>query len=475
MHYFGGIKMQMNFGLKLSQTQKLVMTPELRQAITILQLSTLELDQYIEDQLLENPLLDVGEDDPKVDEVEDKTEEKEDSNTDDSIDWDEYFQDEANSTPIRVQREQKEEGTGYENFVSSTPTLQDHLMMQLHVSSVSKTILKIGEFLIGNIDKNGYLSITTKEVAKILKVDEDEVEEALKIIQTFDPAGVGARNLTECLLIQIDQRGIDAPKIKELVINHLTDLAEARFSKIAESLNISVSEVQDLKDILVTLDPKPGRNFASLNDVCYIVPDAVVEKIGDEYLVIMNDTISPRLSINSYYRSLLSSEDKESNISKFLSSRLDSAMWLIKSIEQRRVTLHKVIQSIVEVQKDFLENGLIYLKPLTMKEIADKVGVHESTVSRAISGKYVQTPRGVFELKFFFQSGLDNENGTSTSSESIKKMIQEIIDTEDPYNPLSDQKIADILKDKGISISRRTVSKYREEAGILSSAKRKRY
>ena len=230
-----------------------------------------------------------------------------------------------------------------------------------------------------------------------------------------------------------------------------------------------------MKDILVTLDPKPGRNYSSINDVHYIVPDAVIEKVGNEYVVIMNDTISPRLSINSYYRSLLTSEDKESNISKFLSNRLDSALWLIRSIEQRRITLHKVIQSIANVQRDFLDNGLIYLKPLTMKQIADMVEVHESTVSRAISGKYVQTPRGVFELKFFFQSGLENVNGTSTSSESIKKMMQEMINREDPYNPLSDQKIANMLKEKGISISRRTVAKYREEIGILSSAKRKRY
>ena len=252
-------------------------------------------------------------------------------------------------------------------------------------------------------------------------------------------------------------------------------MAEGRFSKIATMLNISLADVQHLKDILVTLDPKPGRNFSSANDVHYIIPDATIEKVGSEYVVIMNDSISPRLSINPYYRALLTSEDKESNISKFLSNRLDSALWLIKSIEQRRITLHKVIQSIADVQRDFLDHGLIYLKPLTMKQIADMVGVHESTVSRAISGKYVQTPRGIFELKFFFQSGLENVNGTMTSAESIKKIIREIIEGEDPYNPLSDQKIADVLKEKGITISRRTVAKYREEMGILSSTKRKRY
>lgn len=462
--------MQVNFSLTLSQTQKLVMTPELRQAITILQLSTFELRQYIENQLLENPLLDLNDDFIKSE----TPVEREADDREDSIDWEEYFQEEAGSGPIRGPREQREE-VMYENFISSTPSLQEHLMMQLRFAFISKTELKIGEFLIGNLDKNGYLRITVDEVAKLLKVSKKDVEDTLKIIQTFDPAGVGARNLIECLLIQIEQNGIKAPKIKELVTNHLEDLAECRFSKIAEALNISMAEVQQLKDILVTLDPKPGRNFSSINDVQYIIPDAVIEKVGNEYIVIMNDSISPKLSINPYYRALLTSEDKESSICKFLSNRLDSALWLIKSIEQRRITLQKVIESIVRVQREFFDNGLIYLKPLTMREIADMVGVHESTVSRAISGKYVQTPRGVFELKFFFQSGLENVNGTMTSAESTKKLIREIIEGEDSYNPLSDQKIADILKQKGISISRRTVAKYREEMGILSSNKRKRY
>jgi len=463
--------MQMNFSLSLSQTQKLVMTPELRQAITILQLSTLELGQYIQNQLLENPLLDISEDFSKNDVTDEREEEKE---KDDSIDWEEYFQDEASVEPIRIQREQKEE-IAYDNFISSTPSLQEHLMTQLHLSSLTKTGFKIGEFLIGNLDKNGYLAITTDEVSRLLKVSKNDVEDVLKVIQTFDPTGVGARNLTECLLIQIEQNGIKAPKIKDLVKNHLVDLAEGRFSKIADTLKISLAQVQQLKDILVTLDPKPGRNFSSPNDVHYIVPDATIEKVGNEYVVIMNDSLSPKLSINPYYRSLLTSVDKQSNISKFLSNRLDSALWLIKSIEQRRITLHKVIQSIADVQKDFLDNGLIYLKPLTMKQIADMVGIHESTVSRAISGKYVQTPRGIFELKFFFQSGLENANGTMTSAESIKRIMREMIEGEDPYNPLSDQKIADILNEKGVTISRRTVAKYREEMGILSSTKRKRY
>ncbi|HHW03694.1 MAG TPA: RNA polymerase factor sigma-54 [Thermoanaerobacterales bacterium] len=463
--------MQMGYGLSLSQTQKLVMTPELRQAITILQLSAMELDEYIEQELLENPLLDLNEDIPRNDDIIDKLNQKDS----DTIDWEEYFQDCSDLDFLRFPLEKREEELGFENYVSSTPSLQEHLMMQLHLCSISRTEFKIGEFLIGNIDKRGYLTISTAEASKLLKVPEQEVEKVLKLIQTFEPSGIGARNLIECLLIQVEQRNINMPKIKELITNHLKDLAEARYSRIAEALNISLSEVQRLKDVILTLDPKPGRNFSSANDIQYVTPDAIIEKVGNDYVVIMNDSISPRLSINSYYRSLLNSENRESSISKFLSQRLDSALWLIKSIEQRRITLNKVISTIVEVQRDFLDYGITYLKPLTMRQIADRVGIHESTVSRAISGKYVQTPRGVFELKFFFKNGLDNTNGSSTSSESIKKMIKEMVGNEDPYNPLSDQKIADDLKKKGIIISRRTVAKYREETGIPSSAKRKRY
>lgn len=468
--------MQMSYGLTLTQTQKLVMTPELRQAITILQLSSVELGEYIEQEFLNNPFLEISEEVlPKNDEMGEKNQSDSSSNTSESVDWEEYFQDNSDFGFSRYPKEKREDGPNYENFISSTPSLQEHLMVQLHLSNISKTCFKIGEFLIGNIDKNGYLTFGVAEAAKLLKVSEEEVRKALQVIQTFEPVGVGARSLTECLLIQLEQKGIDFPEIKALVKNHLTDLAEARYNIIADSLNISLSQVQHLRDIIVTLDPKPGRNFSSVNDTHYIIPDATIEKVGNDYVVIMNETLSPKLSINSYYRSLLYSEDKESNISKFLSNRLDSALWLIKSIEQRRITLNKVINSIVAAQRDFLDHGLNYLKPLNLKHIAEKIDMHESTVSRAINGKYVQTPRGVYELKFFFQTGLDSVNGSSISTKTIKMMLKEMVDNEDPYNPLSDQKIADIFRKQGIIIARRTVAKYREELGIPSSTKRKRF
>lgn len=466
--------MQMNYSLTLSQTQKLLMTPELRQAITILQLSSLELCDYIEQELLNNPLLDKEEDEYTAF-SEDGMRVDEGKMNEDTIEWEEYLQDYFDWDFLRFPKERKEEETSFENFVSANQTLQEYLLMQLRLAAADKKIFKIGEFLIGNLDKNGYLTVSVQEAARILRVREEEVEEALKVVQTLDPPGVGARNLQECLLIQVEQKGIKDPNLYELIKHHLKDLAEARYTRIAEKLNVPLSKVQELKDIVLSLDPKPARNFSSANEIQYVIPDAVIEKVGNEYVVIMNDSVTPRLSINPYYRSLLMSEDKESLTSKFLTRKLEAALWLIKSLEQRRMTLYKVIKAIVEVQREFLDKGISGLKPLTLKQIADVVGVHESTVSRAISGKYVQTPRGVFELKFFFQNGLENENGSSTCAETIKKMLKEMISNEDPYNPLSDQMIADDLKKKGIRISRRTVAKYREQLGIPSSAKRKRY
>jgi RNA polymerase sigma-54 factor len=464
--------MQTSYSLTLTQTQKLKMTPELCLAIKILQLSTMELSQYVEKELLENPMLDLCEDPTKTGEniVKPCSDGKERE-----IDWDEYFQNCSDFGYSRMPKEKKEDEINYENLITFTPSLQDHLMMQLHLCTTSKTSFKIGKFLIGNIDKRGYLILDIEDAVRFLKVTFAEVEQVLKLIQTFEPIGVGARNLKECLLIQIEQKCVATPAMRGLVANHLKDLAEARYTRIAEALGITLLEVQRIKDIILTFDPKPGISFSSPDDTHYIIPDASVEKTGDEYTIVMNDTISPRLSINPYYRSLLHTEDKESNTSKYLTNRLDSALWLIKSIEQRRNTLQRVIKSIVEVQQDFLDYGLIHLKPMTLKQIAEKIDVHESTVSRAIKGKYVQTPRGVFELKFFFKSGIENENGSITSSESIKKRMKQIVENEDRYNPMSDRKIADVLNHKGIVVSRRTVAKYRDEIGIPSSVRRKRF
>lgn len=472
----GGVKgMRMTYSLSLEQTQKLVMTPELRQAITILQLSSIELSEYIEQEILNNPVLEIKEDSAKEnnDDLEDvKLEDKEDSK--EEIDWEEYFQDSNNYDYKNSKVNYDQEEYSYENFITKAPTLQEHLIFQLQLSLLPKEYMRIGEFLIGSLNRNGYLTCSTQDIAKILKVGVDEVEKVLELIQTFDPLGVGARNIEECLLIQVYQQDIKNPNVEIVIKSHLKELAEGRYSKIAEALNISLKEVQEIKDIIQSLEPKPGRNFQD-SGVQYVVPDAIIKKVDGEYIIIINDTTAPRLTINNFYRELLSSESKGSSISKFLENRFESALWLIKSIDQRRMTLYNVVNSIVEVQRDFFEKGIHYLKPLTLKDIADMIGVHESTVSRATNGKYVQTPRGTYELKFFFSSGIDNVSGDATSSESIKKMLKDIIDNEDSYNPYSDQKITDMFKQKGIIISRRTIAKYRDELNIPPSTRRKRY
>ena len=473
--------MRMGYGLNMEQAQKLVMTPELRQAITVLQLSSLDLTSYIEQQLQENPLLEIHEDeagtgdDPQMEEDCLPAGEGEREGAEAPIDWEEYFSD-SSDLGYACREDTGERDYTYENFVSQAPTLIDHLMMQLKLSPCRGEDRKVGEYLIGNIDDNGYLRVTLQEAASALKVSTSKVAEVLGIIQGFDPPGVGARNLVECLLIQVGQLGIENRVLVKMIENHLLDLAKGKINRIAQCLNVTVREVQEAADILKTLDPKPGRNFSRSHHNNYIVPDVVLEKVDGEYIIIVNDVSIPRITINSAYRSVLTQEKNyDPNTRRFVESKLNAAAWLIRSIEQRRLTLYKVAHCLVELQREFLDRGVKYLKPLNLKTVAEMVGLHESTVSRATSNKYIQTPQGVFEMKFFFSNGLCNSSGSSTSAESIKKMLQEIIDGEDPHSPLNDQVIAEIFRKKGIMISRRTVAKYRDELGIPPIRRRKRY
>lgn len=279
----------------------------------------------------------------------------------------------------------------------------------------------------------------------------------------------------ECLLLQADALNIQNNLLRKIIENHLHDLGAGRQQKIAKELEVSVREIQKAADILKTLDPKPGRRFGSNHDVRYVVPDVSVEKVDDQYVVLVNDTSTPRLGINPAYRRVLYGMNDDEETKKFVENKLNSASWLIKSIEQRRITLYKVANCLVELQRDFLDHGIRHLKPLNLKQVADIVGLHESTISRATSNKYMQTPQGVFEMKFFFTSGVDAVTGTMVSSQSVKKQIRGLFDGEDAKKPLSDQRIADILLGKGINISRRTVAKYRDEMGVPAACKRRRY
>lgn len=479
--------MKLGYELTIEQSQKLVMTPELIQAIQLLQFNTQELDSYVQEQILANPVLERAEktdsdssetaesdNDPDSKKIEDIEARKEDQ----EFDWAEYFREKGYDDISYKQggvNYDDQNDYSYEQYVPSDTSLTDHLMMQLDFVNMKPACKMIARYLIEALDENGYLTSSIQEVCQVFRAREEKVQEALSVIQGFEPVGVGARDLKECLLIQLHQLGKDKPEARQIVENHLEDIAANRLSNIAKALGISIKEVQDISDDIKSLEPKPGRQFGGTGDNRYIIPDVTVEKVGDEYVVTVNDSTAPRLNINPYYQKMLLDADKESSISKFLSGRLNSALWLIRSIEQRRQTIFNVVTAVVRYQRDFLEYGPKHLKTLTLKQIADEVGVHESTVSRSINGKYMQTPRGLFEIRYFFTSGVTGNDGSSIASESIKAIIKEMVDNEDPKAPLSDQAIAESMVECGIEISRRTIAKYRDEMNLPSSTKRKRF
>lgn len=477
--------MKLGYELTIEQTQKLIMTPELIQAIQILQFNSQELESFVEEQLLVNPILeqeDFGENGiTRGEKDKDKDGNEGGEGTErvkaEEFDWGEYFREREFDDISYKQNSQKSESSEYtfEQFSTSEITLTEHLMFQLQFAPIKKSCRAAGRYIIESLDENGYMTQSVEEISKALNISEDKVNIVLDAIQGFEPAGVGARDLKECLLIQLGFMGEVSPHVNEIIQYHLEDIASNRISNIAKALNITVNEVQEISDIIKSLEPKPGRQFSDDVATRYVVPDVTVEKVGDEYIVTVNENNAPRLNISSYYKKMLMDAEKESNISKFLSDRLNSALWLIRSIEQRKQTIYNVVTAVVKYQVDFFESGPKYLKTLTLKQIADEVGIHESTVSRSINGKYMQSPRGVFELKYFFTSGVSNALGEGVASQSIKTFIREIVDGEEPKSPYSDQTIVEKLKENGFDISRRTVAKYREEMKVPSSSKRKRY
>lgn len=470
----GVITMRLGFGLSQEQTQKLVITPELRLAIKILQFSAVELAEYVDEQLVENPVLEVEQVDADIESIPAADDKELQDAGEVNFDWEQYFRDAGEIRAEKI-KDRETENWGYDSLIPQVSTLHDHLMFQLALIDLNKEEKTVAEFLIGNIDDNGYLNSSVEEAAVHYGLGQDTAEKVLELIQTFDPPGVGARDLRECLLIQCAQRGIQNELISKIITNHLNEIAEGKIMKVAKNLGVSLGELQEAIDFLKLFEPKPGRRFAQTDETRYITPDIVVEKIGNEYVILVNDITVPRLSINPYYREILKGNQEDQEGRKYLESKMNSAVWLVKSIEQRRLTLYKVARCLVDFQTEFLEKGIKSLKPLTMKQVAEQLGIHESTVSRATAGKYMQTPRGIFELKFFFTSGVSNVQGDSTSAEAVKRMIKELIDKEDTKKPLSDQKIAAKLQELGVEVSRRTIAKYRDEMGIVSTTKRKRY
>ena len=477
--------MRLGYDLTIEQTQKLTMTPELIQAIQILQYNSQELEDFVSKEIMENPILEMDNTVPNdsrenlkdpessmSEELMYKEAERDDIDLREKIAESEYDDISYRQWEHRVSNE---DVVSFDQYTSKEETLQDYLLLQLTFSDLKDRDKKIGRYLVEGIDDNGYLTVDTDQTAAAFGVKSCTVERILKVIQGFEPVGVGARSLEECLLIQLEAKGFKDESLDYVIKNHLNDLAENKIQYIAKSIGLTVLQVQAMADLIRTLDPKPGMAYSSGEQIRYVVPDVIIEKEDDGYEIVTNDSTIPSLKVSSYYVNLVKNNKDDEDLQKYLNDKYNSALWLIKSIEQRKRTIFKVSEAVMKLQTEFLEKGEKYLKPMTLKQIADAVGVHESTVSRSINGKFIQTPRGVYEIKYFFSSGVGSGSGEGLSSNSIKTFIKEIIDGEDPKKPCSDQDMVEILSEKGIEISRRTVAKYRESMNILSSSKRRRY
>jgi RNA polymerase sigma-54 factor len=473
--------------LHLKLSQKLIMTPSLQQAIKLLQLSKLELQEVLNQELLENPLLEELSEETKPEEAETQEQEQEQPKTEDTkpeeakdekdsfdeIDYDAYFQDyiEYGYNP-RMGEEHDE--FPIENTLTRPPNLSDHLTWQLSMSDASPRIKEIGAFLIGNIDEDGYLRANIDEIRTAGPYQEEEVLKAVEAIQALDPIGVGARDLRECLLLQLRYLEIDNDLVEVIIRDHWDEFMARHFVQLAKALGIDMKTLEAIVEVIKHLDPKPGRKYSNERAI-YVEPDVYIYKVSDEYLIVLNEDGMPKLRINGSYRQMLNHMDSKSDgeTVNYIKDKIRSAVWLIKSLDQRQRTIYKVAESIVKHQREFLEKGIDFLRPLVLRDVADDIQMHESTVSRVVSNKYMHTPRGLFLMKYFFHSGIDSEHGEDISSLTVKKKIQGFIEGEDPRKPLSDSKIMKILNDEGINIARRTVAKYRDELNIPSSTDRK--
>ena len=470
--------------------QQLVITPQLQQAIRLLQLTRLELVDLISQEMKENPLLEEDEDTKESVEAERSVseEDQEESSLDsehtievkgegegaEEFDWESYLEN-YNLTPFqRPRREDGEERPSFENFLTKRTTLSDHLNWQLQLSHFTEEEQKAGILIIGNLDEDGYLKIALEDICSETNLSMEVVEGTLRRIQQFDPVGVAARDLKECLLTQLGQMGVRDPLAEKVISEHLSLLKNRNYPAIAKRLGVSLERVNRAACLISKLDPKPGKAFGG-EVTQEIIPDVYVYKMEGEYLVYLNDESIPRIKVNPFYRSVLS--DNRFALEgdrKYIQEKLRSALWLIRSIHQRQRTIYKVAKSIVKFQKDFLDNGIQFLKPLVLRDVAEDIQMHESTISRVTHNKYMHTPQGIYELKFFFNAGITSMQGETLASESVKNLVREIITKEDPRKPYSDEKLVQILKGMNIHIARRTVSKYREMMRILSSNERRK-
>ena len=480
--------MEMKIGLHLHQRQQLVMTPKLQQALKLLQMPAIELQQMLKQEMIENPLLEEADElEDYQEETQEETEDEDDLDSkadgddskptegeagDERVDIDEWLQDGFEIGGLSEETQEE----FFEKVPVAKRSFTDQLISQLRIVTDDEQTIAIGDYIVGSLDESGYLTCDLEEIAQTFNVSVEEVDKVLEIIQTFDPPGVGARNLRECLLIQLKAKGEEDTIAATIIRDHFEEFKQKKYLEISKKLKISVQEIQNQCKLIGSLDPKPGLEVAA-EDPKYVIPDLVVDNIDGKYVVYLNDRNIPRLRVSqSYHDELLKdTRDGDRETRDFINSRLKSAKWLIQTIEQRRRTMVKVMECISRKQRGFFEKGTAHLRPLTLQQVASEINMHESTVSRVTTGKYVQTPRGVFELKYFFSSSLGTTDGGEVSAKSAKDKIRRIIEAEDAHNPLSDQKIADILKKGGLNIARRTVAKYREQLNILPARLRKEY
>ena len=471
--------------------QEIKINPRLYQAMDLLYMPLLDLQQHLKQELMNNPFLEMVEPEEEDDEEEGQTEEApQEEKASDEIDWEEIL---LNGFDAGGRHEEHEEKEYYEPVTVESRDLGDHLRDQIQLLELTPRQRLLADEFVGNIDEDGYLACPIEEILTSIndlvrstaeEMDQDpldapiynrtELEEMLGIIQILDPPGVGARDLRECLLLQLKDAGLEQSVPYRLVRDCFDELINHRWSEISKRFGISPSDVQKAADEIQKLDPKPGIKYSDTGDN-YIIPDLIVEKIDGKYHVFLNDANLPRLKLSKAYQEIARDKKKfEGENKEFISNKLNSANWMIQAIEQRRQTMLKVMNFIVDRQREFFEKGVQYLKPLTLREVAEVINMHESTVSRVTNEKFVQTPRGVLPLKFFFSSGLSTTGGEDVSARGIKAQIEKLVSEEDPKHPLTDQAIVNILKESGVQIARRTVAKYRDQLGVLSARMRKR-
>ncbi len=457
--------------------QKLVMTPQLRQAMHILQLPILELKALLEEELTNNPLLQEQSDEEKdKNETQEISQESSEKTKQLGSKWDEYSQ------AIRPQRKYTQEEKDKKDYMESSITkpisLQHYLAQQLEEKNLKDLDKEIAETIIANIDDDGYLKANIDEIANILNTNKGKVEEILSVIQDFDPAGVAARNLQECLLLQLKDEQVNDPLLEKIINEHIDDLANKRYNKITSSLKITDETLKEKIQAIGKLEPKPGRQYAS-TEFNFVIPDVIVRKVENDYKIIVNERELPVLRINPSYKKILQESEKNDKTAKYIKEKLTGAEWLLKNIQYRQDTIYRVTSYIVEKQKEFLDKGAGHLKVLTLKDVAKATELHPSTISRVTSTKYVETPRGIFKLKYFFSGGLAktdellHDEGL-TSSRNVKNLIKTLLGNETPTHPLSDQALTNLLNKQGYKIARRTVAKYREQLGILPSKMRRK-